>query len=174
MIRHALEPLVNWRSMAYLTGSTWRSRVGATLLFTTALLSSQAVAPTAAEAATTCSGTRIATYPIATSSTNKIAELRIFYNSSTGYNCAMTVHTGVTVGRYLLTHVYIASCRETTPGGDSCRAISQREDEGVYASYAGPVSVYGRGRCIVAFGFIKYTNGVTYTAGSHPWPGFCG
>ncbi len=136
------------------------------------LLLSLFVASGSASAAGECGGSRISTYPIVKSGV-KIAQLEIYYSSATGRNCALTRHMGPTAGVYLKTFVSLSSCRETRPGGGTCTSIQHDENEGTFRSYAGPVSVYGKGKCIAAFGWIKASNGVTYTAAS-TWPGHCG
>jgi hypothetical protein len=127
------------------------------------------VAPSAS-AAGGCSGTRIYTFHMRAGTTT-IAELRVFYNSSTGRNCAMTVHVGPTVGKKMPTQVALDSCLETQP--DSvCTPTESAWDDGEYSYYAGPVSVYGRGHCIDVAGSIYYKY-QWYVAYSTPHASFC-
>ena len=66
----------------------------------------------------------------------RIGELDIYYNASTGVNCAMTVHGGPTWGVSLPTWVYIAKCQATTPTG-TCYEVADDYDG------PGPFSYHG-------------------------------
>jgi len=87
-----------------------------------------AAAPAAA--ATSCSGGLLGNNSVPG------GYVAIYYNSSTGYNCAMTYtnHPGVT--------------QRITVGLGVSGASSSKIDSGNYKYYAGPVSVYARGKCI--------------------------
>jgi hypothetical protein len=81
-----------------------------------------------------------------------VGYLKIYYNSSNGYNCAETVSNGaskpVDIG------VYIYACAQTHPGGYDCTDTSHDQDYGKYSHYAGPVGVHAPGHCIQAIGTI--------------------
>lgn len=87
----------------------------------------------------------------------KIGEIDVYYNSSTGYNCAYTYSSGASWGVSKYMGIYIAACAQTTPSG-YCDYTSVDEDYGFYSYYAGPVGVYARGHCIFFEGTI-YWNG---------------
>ncbi|MDP5225725.1 MULTISPECIES: hypothetical protein [Arthrobacter] len=107
-----------------------------------------AVSATGAEAATgTCSGTLVGHNPLSLNGTT-YAYLDVYYNSTTGYNCARTVHYGSTWGKPLFTSVTLNYVGRQGIASDS----------GTYAYYAGPVSLYGRGICVEA------------SANISPWP----
>ncbi|EFH87796.1 hypothetical protein [Ktedonobacter racemifer] len=99
-------------------------------------------------------GTLIESDPILNGST-KIGELDIYYNSSTGWNCAKTVALGSAYGVPKAMGVLIVTCANTTPSR-SCNTAGQTLDidQGTYSYYAGPVGVYGKGHCIAAAGSI--------------------
>jgi hypothetical protein len=84
-----------------------------------------------------------------------IGEMDIYYNSSTGYNCAYVQGLGQARGSSTVKSVTIFSCKETTPG-DTCNHTSKMEDTGDYLYYAGPVGVSAKGHCIAVIGMIAW------------------
>lgn len=134
-----------------------------------------AVQASASVTATACSGSLIESRNLVYGTT-KIGELDVYYNSSTGRNCAKMNHAGPTWGHALPTYVYISVCYETVAGG-KCTQIpgSQDDDYGTYAYYAGPVDTQtsSRGRCIAATGYITYA-GYNRWVPISPYPGHCG
>lgn len=123
-----------------------------------------------AQASTLCSGTEVdhaAMTDIAGS--GKVGgTLYVFYNSSTGRNCAYATNgTGVRHSMF----VWISRCASGTGQEwyncqDSDSFIQGEDyDAGNYISYAGPVNTLGSasGVCIEAYGEIDY-NGITATA----------
>jgi hypothetical protein len=115
------------------------------------------LAPTAASAATgDCSGNNIISKPLMYNDT-KIGELDVYYNASTGVNCAKMNHGGPTWGVSRDTYVYIAKCQATSPTG-TCYVMDDDFDFGSYSFYAGPVKVTAGTHCIQANGWI-YWNG---------------
>ncbi|GIJ44987.1 hypothetical protein Val02_18730 [Virgisporangium aliadipatigenens] len=117
---------------------------------------------TDAHAASGCTGSLIEKQT-ATRNAQAIFELQVYYNSSTGMNCAVALHRGVTYGKAYPTQVYIIACVETSPS-NQCRTRTLVADPpsadvskyGNWSYLAGPVSVYGRGRCIHAEADMRY------------------
>ena len=83
-----------------------------------------------ASAASTCSGTHLDNWPITG------GYIAVYYNSSTGYNCAMTYTNKPGVSQY----IYVSIGRS-----DSTKTYT---NSGTFKYYAGPVSVYAQGACI--------------------------
>ncbi|QIK72052.1 hypothetical protein G7070_06950 [Propioniciclava coleopterorum] len=77
-------------------------------------------------------------------------ELRVYYDPATGNNCAAMQHLNSTYGKRMYTSVSLTICRESRPG--TCTPLTTRTDAGNYAYYAGPVTAYGKGRCIQVVG----------------------
>jgi hypothetical protein len=86
---------------------------------------------------------------------NQIGELDIYYNSSTGVNCAKMNHGGPTWGVYRDTWVYIGKCQETSPTG-TCHLVTDDHDQGNFGFYAGPSKVTAGSHCITANGWIYW------------------
>jgi hypothetical protein len=133
-------------------------RVLATLALVAGGLTVSLVPATAADAATSCSGNLVLTKDLMYNQT-KIGELDIWYNSSTGVNCAKMNHGGPTWGVARDTWVYIAKCRATTNTG-TCEVTADDHQEQVVQYYAGPVSVTAGSHCVQANGWI-YWDGAT-------------
>ncbi|GHO45910.1 hypothetical protein [Ktedonospora formicarum] len=110
-------------------------------------------------------GKLVDSYPIKSGST-KIAELDLYYNSSTGYNCVYTRSVGSAYGKTKFMRVSISVCSETKPGS-KCHARSGSqyfaEDAGNFKYYAGPVGVNGRGHCILAYGYVNPSHSIFST-----------
>lgn len=115
------------------------------------------VSSTAANAVTVCSGTQIYSKYATYNGTN-VGLLRVFYNASTGNNCAQFEHVGPSVGQTRYTSVVLQRCSQTNPG-NGCTVTAQQSDAGQYSSYAGPVSVYAPGNCVQAAGEIYWGGG---------------
>lgn len=107
-------------------------------------------------------GKLVDSYPIKAGGT-KIAELDLYYNSSTGYNCVYTRSVGSSYGKTKFMRVAISVCSETK-SGSQCHALKGSQyyasDEGNYKYYAGPVGVNGRGHCINAYGYVDRSHSV--------------
>jgi hypothetical protein len=82
-----------------------------------------------------------------------VAELVVYYNASTGYNCARFNHLGPAYGVSAPTVLNVFKCEETSPGS-GCTPIVLKGDSGDYAYYAGPVRVYAPNNCITATGSL--------------------
>jgi hypothetical protein len=123
-----------------------------------ALLAAALIAPaTAAWAGDSgsCSGTLVIHKNLNYSGT-KIGELDVYFNSSTGVNCAKMNHGGPTWGVARETWAYIGKCEETNPTG-TCHLVTDDKDLDPDARYyAGPVSVNAGNHCITASGYIYW------------------
>ncbi|MET7333530.1 hypothetical protein [Nonomuraea sp. NPDC005650] len=108
--------------------------------FATALaLSGGLVAATSAPAfAAGCSGTHLDNWSI------RGGYIAVYYNSSTGRNCAMTFTNSPGKVQYMMVSI-------------STSGASDR-DAGNFTTYAGPVSVYAKGKCISLQGQVGSNN----------------
>ncbi len=111
----------------------------------------------AAASGTSCPGNLIQSVPV-TSGSSTFGSLNIYFDSSTGNNCAMTVATGNAAGNASFIEVCLTRCKETSPG-PSCTTDLIVCDPGAFHFFAGPVSVHAAGQCISANGEIVF-NGV--------------
>jgi len=147
-------------------------KVLGTLAATAAVIASGVVfAPAASAAAYGCDGSEIDTYPVKTSGGTQYATIHLFYDSSTGKNCAVTVVTAAGgAGTSETTMANISECSGTTLTSCVGGAITNKADVGSYSSYAGPVSVPGAGHCILVSGSRTH-NGVV--AGNQYGPVHC-
>ncbi len=114
-----------------------------------------------AAAASSCPGTRIEHIATPSSSAPE-AFLDIFFDSSTGDNCAMMVGAGSAAGHASSIEVCLIRCKETSPG-PTCTVDAEQCDSGAFHSFAGPVSIHAPGKCISAFGDLTF-NGTTFFA----------
>ncbi|SRR5579884_384239 len=121
----------------------------------------------AVHAASPCSGSLISTNSI-TSNRAEIGELDVYYDSSTGKNCAITQSGNQSWGVRKSMTVFLSICQQAGPGWGCNPSVF---DSGNYSYYAGPVSLSARGQCIEATGSIQW-NGVRYWA--NVGPSFCG
>jgi hypothetical protein len=107
----------------------------------------------------------------------KVGELNVYYDRSTGKNCARMNHAGDTWGKALMTRVWIGICSETKPSNGVCRYDTNTDavDKGKYRYYAGPATtkVSAAGKCIAASGYL-WIGGTRYAVGTKPWVGHCG
>ncbi|GLZ29578.1 hypothetical protein Lesp02_17680 [Lentzea sp. NBRC 105346] len=94
-----------------------------------------------------CSGALIDTWPVK-SPWNTISHIRLYYNSSNGWNCAVNVKTA-----YYSQFKHDASIsmyNEDFREDDNNRPGYNNDfDSGKFQYYAGPVKVYGKGKCVV-------------------------
>ena len=113
------------------------------------------MAPSASAAGYGCPGSQIDTYAIKSSGGTTYGTVHLYYNSSTGSNCAVAVanSTGGSGQAGWFRSVAIMRCAETTPGGP-CTTVSgtYKNDAGYYLQYAGPVTVTAAGKCIKVYG----------------------
>ncbi|HVK24032.1 MAG TPA: hypothetical protein VM677_21980 [Actinokineospora sp.] len=119
------------------------------------------VPTTSAQAATNCSGSIIGR------TANSIGELVVYYNASTGYNCARMNHLGASYGVAASTSVDISKCTGTTKSNPGTCTVVQ-SSQGSFSYYAGPVSTYAPNNCIRAWGEIVWQGHIyNYVAGPH-------
>ncbi|MGW6647448.1 hypothetical protein [Streptomyces iakyrus] len=125
-----------------------------------ALMSANLLAPTPAQAATSCSGTVTHSQPIKIPGRSTVVgELTIYYNSSNGgTNSACFYHRGPSYGVAAKTYVAIYRCAQTSGEGQTCRNTTAGDiDEGKYSYQAGPVGVTGTANyCVGAQGWIEW------------------
>lgn len=88
--------------------------------------------------------------------------LNVYFDSSTGDNCAMTVAAGPASGHATFIDVCLARCTQTSPGS-GCTADAEQCDAGDFHFFAGPVFVHAPGHCISAAGILTF-NGSTVSA----------
>ncbi|MFI2362443.1 hypothetical protein [Promicromonospora sp. NPDC019610] len=112
-----------------------------------------------------CTSTLVDSEPLRSPSgaNSGIGRLELYYNSSTGNNCAMVVHTGASYGVAAETYVSIVRCAETVWDGECNEASGFDSDYGNFSYYAGGVRVSAPNNCISTAGSIKW-NGVYHTA----------
>lgn len=122
-----------------------------------ALFACIAVVGTGAQSAQAagCSGYLINRTVAKTSSGVTVGELVVYYNSSTGKNCARMNHLGPTYGVTDGTYVLLKRCANGT-GPDVCWAEDEKYSLGDYAYYAGPVEIYAPNNCVGAQGYVTY------------------
>jgi hypothetical protein len=164
-----------------------RAAVGAALIASSllgvsiVLSSSSAARPVTASGAAQspagpCPGTQVEPTRYATFRGQRVGALRVYYDPSTGKNCARMDHTRRTWGKARMTYVYIRICRGNRRPGDRCRGATRGvADAGSYKYYAGPVITKrsARGHCIFAQGMIT-VRGRQRWAVMDPPVGHCG
>ena len=145
----------------------------AAILATGSTQTSQAASLTPQTTTSSCRslGNLVESHPIHDSSRHKIGELDVYYNSSTGYNCAYTQGFGVARGTSTVKGVTIYGCSNSKPAS-GCNSPREVTDEGNYLYYAGPVGVYAKGKCIAAIGHIAW-KGKDYYTDTQPYVGHC-
>ncbi len=119
-----------------------------------------------------CSGSEVSDspYAVSTSTGDVYGYLHLYWDSSTGMNCAVTVKTGALSGPRTYTSVNLAACAGDTP--DACTTwVDDSPQGGYFTSYAGPVSVRGAGHCVELSGQISNNNSVW--ASAHKGPFHC-
>jgi hypothetical protein len=125
--------------------------------------------------ASSCSGTLIEHIPLK-NGTATYGYLDVYYNGSTGKNCAMTRAAGSAYGNATRISVVLIRCQQTTSGSNCTydpAAGDRVVDDGAYHYYAGPVELSAAGRCIWAAGDLWY-NGVKVHAQTSPLASHCG
>ncbi|MFC4007778.1 hypothetical protein ACFOY2_11120 [Nonomuraea purpurea] len=107
--------------------------------------------------AATCSGSLINTIAVKNGSTT-YGTLKLYYNSSSGNNCARldrVVNYGTQKGMILSLYACgsgwsVSKCHQDYYDID--------QDSGQFGQYAGPVTVYGKGRCIQVQANVQAAN----------------
>lgn len=117
----------------------------ATLIAATAFV---ATTPAAAQAgAYGCSGRLVQSWTLNNGLEIPVSRLHLYYDSSTGYNCAVNVWTSTAGAKGPIS----VSIRSKTDRGT-------RSDSGNYRRYAGPVKTYGKNRCVRVTGSASASN----------------
>lgn len=113
--------------------------------------SASATTTTASSAAAYgCSGTEIDSYAVKTSGGTTFGTIHLYYDSSTGRNCAVNVANAAGgYGTYTIKNVYLGVYGGTTVYDPAFGSTTK------YANYAGPVSVSAPGKCILVGGVIQ-------------------
>ncbi|GAA2564176.1 hypothetical protein GCM10010435_40520 [Winogradskya consettensis] len=126
----------------------------AALLLLTSLLAFAAPSPANADVSGSCSGTQIDSKAIKGGS-HTYGTLYVYYDSSTGKNCAKATNTTGTAHQLA---VWVFRCKAGSSGTQATCDFTDTPtenknlDSGVFSSYAGPVHTLGSaaGRCIYA------------------------
>ncbi|MFD5661369.1 hypothetical protein [Streptomyces hirsutus] len=119
-------------------------------------LGTVALAPAASAGAYGCAGSQINSYSLYGDTTVSYGTIYLYYDSSTGKNCAAMASTsagGYGVKKPMTLHLRVCSQRSDTGG---CTVTDGAIDSGSYAYYAGPVSVKAAGHCIWILGTVTY------------------
>ncbi|MFG2329900.1 hypothetical protein ACGFMM_09760 [Streptomyces sp. NPDC048604] len=112
-----------------------------------------------------CSGSEIGKYgvglPISSPSPNHVGDIRVYYDASTGMNCAVAVKNANSgYGEATYVQIGIDRCVAGTRPGTRCTVDGTDDyDNGWFKYYAGPVSINAAGRCIVIYAEIFNTKG---------------
>jgi hypothetical protein len=95
-----------------------------------------------------CSGTLVDTWPVKSAVPNTLSNIRLYYDASTGYNCAVNVKTAYYTQFKHETDIVIV--REDWTEDDNNRpGVTIDSDYGDYWSYAGPVKIPAKGMCVM-------------------------
>ena len=113
-------------------------------------------APAAQAGVGDCTGSLIAR-KVANASGTAVGELVVYYNASTGNNCARFNHIGPSYGLTRETSVFIERCPTNNPASNCFLTGGPSDhDASSYAYYAGPVQVYSPNKCVRAYGYIMW------------------
>ncbi|GAA0686468.1 hypothetical protein GCM10010193_45420 [Kitasatospora atroaurantiaca] len=114
-----------------------------------------------------CTGGLVDSYPVKTSEGVIFGYFYLYFDNSTGNNCAATIKTANSgYGTASVVKASISRCSNTS-ASNSCTKVSgtTSTDEGNFAKFAGPVKVSAASTCITGFGSIVW-GGVTATTSS--------
>ncbi|WP_439662507.1 hypothetical protein ACSHWB_14270 [Lentzea sp. HUAS TT2] len=102
-----------------------------------------------------CTGTLIDTYKVMSRVPNHLSTIRLYYNSSTGYNCAANVKTA-----YYSQFKHQASIsmynQDFREDDNNRPGYNNDFDSGKFQYYAGPVKVYAKGKCVTIRAITYY------------------
>jgi hypothetical protein len=112
------------------------------------------VVPGAAQAAEYgCAGNLIDTYSVKSGSTT-LSTIRLYYNASDGYNCAVNVKQAQYQSSK--SEIDVTMFTDDFREDDNNRPGYNNDfDSGNFYEYAGPVRVYGKGKCVVIWARTK-------------------
>ena len=132
------------------------TRLGKAVAVLSIAAAASVIAPMNANAAEYgCTGSLIDTYSVKSGVGNHLSTIRLYYNSSTGYNCAANVKTAYysQFKHYASISMYNQDFRED----DNNRPGYNNDfDAGNFQYYAGPVKVYAKGKCVTIRAVTKY------------------
>ncbi|MFB6992271.1 hypothetical protein ACFC0C_24905 [Streptomyces sp. NPDC056178] len=141
------------------------SVVGGMVLAAGSLFFTSPSAHAAAQASYGCAGVEIDSYALKYG-TVTYGTIHLFYDSSSGKNCAVNVATSAGgYGTPTYKGVWLGRCPAGYKPGASCTDVSDpyvqdpSSSATKYSQYAGPVSVSAAGRCIEVGGSITAPNG---------------
>ena len=129
----------------------------------------------ATQTSTSCVGTLVQDTPLIGEQSGKtLGYAELYWDASTGQNCAMTVSSSATWGIPKDMGVWLTRCLTDTPSSETVCApensnTPSKYDDNTYSYYAGPVSIPGAGYCVTFMGEIAYNNEVAVydSPGSH-------
>lgn len=130
------------------TPSVLRRRiVRGVLAVATAAVASVVIAPPVASYAGGygCTGTLVGSWTV-TGDEGVDSDIHLYYDSSTGWNCAVNVKRSSYVFYGMATNTYIYMNNSALD--DNHTKNNFASDSGMYKYYAGPVKVYGKSMCI--------------------------
>lgn len=105
-------------------------------------------APGAANAAEYgCTGTLLDTYAVKSRVGNTLSHIRLYYNASTGYNCASNVKTAYYSQFKHDVSIYMHN-QDFREDDNNRPGYNNDSDGGKFQYYAGPVKVYAKGKCV--------------------------
>ena len=110
----------------------------------------------ATQTQTGCVGTLVQDTPISDDSGKVLGYVEIYWDGSTGQNCAMLMSSSADWGVSKMMEIHMVECESDTPQpAADCRAVPGQNptDDGNYY-YAGPISVNGAGHCIYVQGYV--------------------
>lgn len=124
-----------------------------------------AAAPSAmaTQTSSSCVGTLVQDTPLVGQSSGKVlGYAELYWDGSTGQNCAMTESSSADWGTPKYMGVWLTRCVSDNPGNECASETSNTPkayDSGFnYAYYAGPVSVPASGYCVQFMGEVAYNN----------------
>ncbi|GAA2234369.1 hypothetical protein GCM10010430_13870 [Kitasatospora cystarginea] len=99
-----------------------------------------------------CSGSEVSGSPYAVKDDNGnvFSWAHLYYDSSSGQNCAVNVKVPALSGTPSHTYVNLEACAETSPASNCTRTAIDQDptDSRLYSQFAGPVRVNAQGHCI--------------------------
>jgi hypothetical protein len=103
-----------------------------------------------------CTGSSVGSW-VVYGSEGAAGDIHLYYDSSTGWNCAVVVKRTSHVFYGLATNMYIYM--HNSAYDDYHIKNNWSDDSGMYKYYAGPVRVYGKNMCIWIEGAIAENSG---------------
>jgi hypothetical protein len=137
-------------------GMRFHIRIGSAVAAVAVAAGSMAATPgTAIAGGYGCSGTLVNTWPVRSAVPNTLSNIRLYYDASTGYNCAVNVKTAYY--SQFKDETSITIMREDWTEDDNNRpGVTIDSDGGEFSSYAGPVKIPAKGRCVMIDAITYY------------------